>query len=149
MILRDTPGQLDPFDLGRFVRAQRDTYPRALAELQAGRKHSHWMWFIFPQLRGLGSSAMSQRYGIGSLEEARAYLVHPVLGARLEECALAVLAHEHLSATDIFGSLDGLKLRSSATLFARASNANSVYHRVLARFFAGAEDEVTLRLIGE
>lgn len=129
------------------MRAQRDTYPRALAELRAGRKHSHWMWFIFPQMRGLGSSAMSQRYGIRSLEEARALLAHPVLGARLEECALAVLAHKHLSAAEIFGSPDDLKLRSSATLFARASSANSVFHQVLARFFGGVADDVTLRLL--
>ena len=135
------------FDLERFVLAQRDSYQQALAELRAGRKRSHWIWFIFPQLRGLGHSSMSRWYGLESLAEARALLAHPLLGARLQECATAVLAHKQLSATEILGSPDDLKLRSSATLFARASSADSVFHQVIAQFFANVEDDLTLQLL--
>jgi uncharacterized protein (DUF1810 family) len=139
-------------DLGRFLRAQEDrgTYERALAELRAGRKRSHWMWFVFPQLQGLGHSELSRRYAIASLQEARAYLADPVLGARLRECATALLALEGASAQDVLGGVDALKLRSSMTLFARAAAApeeEDLFERVLARYFAGAGDELTLRLL--
>ncbi|MFT3788813.1 MAG: DUF1810 domain-containing protein [Tepidisphaeraceae bacterium] len=109
----------DPHDLHRFVEAQEDVYPYALAELKAGRKQTHWMWFIFPQMGGLGHSSMAHRYAIRSLEQAKAYLAHPLLGARLIECAEAVLAVQGKSAREIMGSPDDLKLRSSATLFAK------------------------------
>lgn len=137
----------DEFDLERFLKAQQDDYDRALGELRAGRKRSHWMWYVFPQLRGLGTSHMSHHYGIGSLDEARAYLAHPVLGPRLRECCEAVLATKGTSAHDMFGSPDDLKLRSCATLFGRASPPGSVFERVLARFFGGGEDSATLELL--
>jgi uncharacterized protein (DUF1810 family) len=137
----------DPHDLDRFVRAQRGVYERALAEIRGGRKASHWMWFIFPQLEGLGSSATTRRYSIRSLAEAEAYLGHPVLGPRLAECAEAALGVAGRTAREIFGSPDDLKLRSCATLFARASPAGSVFHRVLDRFFAGTPDPRTLELL--
>jgi uncharacterized protein (DUF1810 family) len=143
----DSPGS-DPYDLSRFVRAQEDDYDRALSELRAGRKRSHWMWYIFPQLAGLGSSEISRRYAIRSMDEARAYLGHPMLGPRLQECAEAVLGVEDRSAHAIFGSPDDLKLRSSATLFACASPSGSVFERLLERYFGGEPDPVTLRLLG-
>ena len=143
---RLTPA-VDPFAHTRFVAAQEPDYERALAELRRGRKESHWMWYVFPQFRGLGSSAISQRYAIGSLAEARAYLAHPVLGPRLLESAQAVLAIRDRSATDIFGWPDDLKLRSSATLFAEVSPPDSPFHRILARYFDGQADERTLRLL--
>lgn len=137
--------QEDPFDLGRFVETQAGVHERALAELRAGRKRSHWMWFVFPQLQGLGHSAMAQRYGIGGLDEARAYLAHPLLGARLRECAAAIEGLDsRLSAHDIFGSPDDLKLRSSLTLFARAAGDGSVFGRLLDRYFGGRPDELTV-----
>jgi uncharacterized protein (DUF1810 family) len=142
------PPTSDPHDLARFVHAQQSTYPAALAEIRAGEKQSHWMWFIFPQIAGLGSSPMAQRYAIQSLAEARAYLAHPILGRRLIECAEALLAVESRSADDIFGPVDAMKLRSSATLFAEASAAGSVFHRVLERYFGGAPDDRTLSLLG-
>lgn len=123
--------------LDRFVEAQQDSHDTALSELQQGRKQSHWMWFIFPQLRGLGQSAMSQRYGIANLDEAKRYLVHPVLGPRLIRSAEAVLAHHGLSAEAIFGPVDAAKLRSSATLFAAVPGAPDVFDRILQRFFNG------------
>ena len=135
----------DPYDLARFVTAQRDVYPIALAELQAGCKRSHWMWFVFPQVEGLGSSWMAQRYAIASAAEAEAYLRHPVLGPRLVECAEAVLAIEGRTAHEIFGSPDDLKLRSSATLFASVSPRSSVFERLLDGYFGGARDDATLR----
>lgn len=138
----------DPYDLARFVTAQRDVYPIALAELQAGRKRSHWMWFVFPQVEGLGSSWMAQRYAIASAAEAEAYLRHPVLGPRLVECADAVLSITGRSAHEIFGSPDDLKLRSSATLFASVSPPGSVFERLLGTYFGGSRDDATLRLIG-
>ena len=138
----------DPYDLARFVTAQRDVYPIALAELQAGCKRSHWMWFVFPQFAGLGSSATSRHFAIRSADEARAYLAHPVLGPRLVECAEALLAIEGRSAHEIFGSPDDLKLKSSATLFALVSPAGSVFEQLLDRYFAGARDDRTLRLLG-
>jgi uncharacterized protein (DUF1810 family) len=110
----------DPFDLERFVAAQAGAYDRALAELQRGEKRSHWMWYVFPQFAGLGHSAMSRQYAIRSLGEAQAYLAHPVLGARLRDCAAALLAHAGRSALEILGSPDDRKLHSSATLFAEA-----------------------------
>lgn len=134
----------DPFDLERFVAAQAPDFDHALAELRSGRKRSHWMWYIFPQLRGLGASSMSRFYGISDLAEARAYLSHPLLGPRLREAAEALLLTEGLSAHEIFGSPDDLKLRSSATLFARASMADSPFERLLSKFFDGEPDPATL-----
>jgi uncharacterized protein (DUF1810 family) len=138
----------DPHDLQRFVTAQDQggTYERALAELRAGRKTSHWMWFVFPQIAGLGQSATSRRYAIESLEEARAYLDHPVLGPRLVECAQALLAHEGLSAEEIMGGIDGVKLRSSMTLFSRVGETEA-FEQVLERYFGGELDGATLGLI--
>ena len=119
------------------------SYAAALAELRAGRKTGHWMWFVFPQVAGLGASAMSQRYAISSLEEARAYLAHPILGARLAECT-RVLAHlEGRTAQEVFGTVDAMKLRSSMTLFARAAPDNALFLEVLDRHFGGAADEAT------
>ena len=138
----------DEHDLNRFVDAQRATYASALAELRDGRKRSHWMWFVFPQLAGLGRSATAERYGIASLAEAEAYLKHSVLGPRLIDCATAVLDVEGRSAHEIFGSPDDLKLRSCTTLFALVSAPESVFSRLLAKYFDGREDERTLRLLG-
>ena len=137
----------DPYDLDRFVAAQDGIYETALAEIRGGRKRSHWMWFVFPQLAGLGSSATAQHFAIRGLEEARAYLAHPILGARLLECAEAVLSTEDRTAHEIFGSPDDLKLRSSATLFARVSPGGSVFHRLLDQFFNGTPDSRTLDLL--
>lgn len=137
----------DPFNLRRFLAAQQGDYRRALAELRAGQKQSHWMWYIFPQYRGLGRSSISHLYAIQSLEEARAYLAHPVLGARLQECASALLQVNGRSAFEIMGSPDDLKLRSSATLFAAVSPAGSVFEQLLDRFFGGERDDATLSLI--
>jgi uncharacterized protein (DUF1810 family) len=136
----------DPHDLQRFVDAQNHdgSYDDAVAELRAGRKRSHWMWFVFPQLRGLGSSPMAVRYGIASLDEARAYLAHPVLGPRLLECAELAASFAGGAAEDLLGGIDALKLRSSATLFARAAPDTDVFERVLTRFFDGAPDPATL-----
>jgi uncharacterized protein (DUF1810 family) len=145
----------DPYRLERFVRAQDDngTYQRAVAELRAGRKLSHWMWFVFPQVAGLGFSAMSQRYAISGLDEARAYLDHPVLAPRLAECARIVADIAASTAEDVFGGIDALKLRSSMTLFAAAAAAAAaaggepVFGEVLAKYFAGVPDEATLALL--
>jgi uncharacterized protein (DUF1810 family) len=137
-------------ELERFVLAQEDagTYERAVAELRAGRKRSHWMWFVFPQVVGLGASAMSRRYAIASIDEARAYLEHPVLGARLLECARIVSELQVASAQDVFGVVDTLKLHSSMTLFARAAHEEQTpCHDVLARYFDGARDAATERLL--
>jgi uncharacterized protein (DUF1810 family) len=138
----------DPFDLRRFVEAQQHCYEQALAEIRAGDKVSHWMWFIFPQLDGLGSSPTARRYAIKSLAEAEAYLKHPVLGPRLWECAEAALAAQGRSAWAIFGSPDDLKLRSSATLFGLVSPPRSVFHRLVDKYFDGEPDGATLRLLG-
>ena len=138
----------DPHDLSRFVRAQADDYGRALAELRDGRKRSHWMWYVFPQFVGLGSSPTSRLYAIKSVAEAEAYLSHPVLGPRLAECAEAVVGLEGLSAADVFGSPDDRKLMSCATLFACASPAGSVFERLLDKYYQGRRDEATLRLVG-
>ncbi|MEE7491895.1 DUF1810 domain-containing protein [Methylobacterium oryzae CBMB20] len=134
----------DIYDLGRFVTAQEGVYPRALAELQAGDKRSHWMWFIFPQIAGLGASPMARRYAIGSLAEAEAYAAHPVLGARLRACTAAVNAVAGRSAHAIFGAPDDLKFRSSMTLFARAAPGEPLFADALARYFDGAPDPRTL-----
>jgi uncharacterized protein (DUF1810 family) len=132
----------DPFSLTRFQAAQEQagTYERAVLELQAGRKRSHWMWFVFPQLEGLGRSPMSQKYAISSPAEARAYLEHPVLGARLVQCTRIVSELRGRSAEDVFGATDAMKLRSSMTLFARVCPEGSVFHLVLARYFDGYAD---------
>ncbi len=137
----------DPHRLERFTDAQDagGTYERAVAELRAGRKRSHWMWFVFPQIAGLGRSAMSQRYAITSLDEARAYVAHPVLGARLRECASILAASDASSARDILGNTDAMKLHSSMTLFARAAPDDVVFQHVLNRFFGGRADSQTLR----
>jgi uncharacterized protein (DUF1810 family) len=137
----------DPFDLARFIDAQHTDYSQALAEIRAGHKQSHWMWYIFPQYAGLGSSSMSRRYAIKSLAEAEAYLNHPQLGPRLVECAESTASLQEQSATNVFGSPDDLKLRSSATLFAHVSPPGSVFHRLLDKFFAGTPDPRTLELI--
>jgi uncharacterized protein (DUF1810 family) len=136
----------DPHDLQRFLDAQdrNGAFDQAVDELRRGRKRSHWMWFVFPQLRGLGSSPMAVRYGIASLDEARAYLSHPVLGSRLVECAEIVAGTEGGNAEAMLGSVDAVKLRSSMTLFARADPAQGVFGRVLDRFFGGSPDQATL-----
>ncbi len=136
----------DPHDLHRFLKAQDQdgAYEHALEELRRGRKQSHWMWFVFPQLRGLGRSWMAEHYGIASLEEARAYLSHPVLGRRLLECSSLVAATEATSADAVFGSVDAVKLRSSMTLFREADPRCDVFQRVLERFYDGLPDLRTL-----
>lgn len=133
--------------LERFVVAQEGVHERALAELRAGRKRTHWMWFVFPQLAGLGVSAMAQRYAIADLTEARAYLAHPVLGPRLEEGARALLGIKGRTAHEIFGSPDDLKLRSSMTLFAVANPQNEVFRDVIDRYCDGIPDARTLALL--
>ena len=138
----------DPYDLGRFLRAQERDFEQALSEIKSGRKRTHWIWYIFPQFAGLGFSSTSKHYSIKSIEEAKAYLDHAVLGPRLLECAEAALAVEGRTATEIFGSPDDLKLRSCATLFARISPSGSVFERLLEKYFAGQPDEKTLRLLG-
>lgn len=138
----------DPDTLDRFLEAQEGIYDLALSELVRGRKQSHWMWFIFPQLRGLGRSAMSHRFGIADGDEARRYLAHPVLGPRLIRCAEAVLAHRGTPAEAIFGSVDAGKLRSSATLFAAVPGAPDVFDRILRGFFEGRPCRLTLERVG-
>lgn len=140
----------DPFDLQRFVDAQDRVYPTVLDELRGGRKRSHWIWFVFPQLRGLGRSQTALHYGISSLEEAQAYLAHPVLGPRLRECTRLVVAIDDSSADDVFGWPDNLKVRSSMTLFARATDDPDVqaeFRAVLDKFYDGAEDSATVDLL--
>jgi uncharacterized protein (DUF1810 family) len=137
----------DPFDLTRFVEAQATTYEAALAELRAGRKRSHWMWFVFPQVAGLGASPMAQRYAISGIEEARAYLQHPILGPRLRACTEAVNAVEGRSAHEIFGSPDDLKFRSSLTLFAQAAPDEPWFRKALETYFDGAPDPRTLQAL--
>jgi uncharacterized protein (DUF1810 family) len=140
----------ESYDLERFVKAQGGIYPVALAELRAGKKRSHWMWFVFPQLAGLGASPTAQVYAIRSLAEARAYLAHPVLGPRLVECVQAANAVKERSAGDIFGYPDELKFRSSLTLFllAAASAAKAPFQRALDKYFDGQVDQVTLQTLG-
>ncbi|HET8762649.1 MAG TPA: DUF1810 domain-containing protein [Gemmatimonadales bacterium] len=133
-------------DLDHFLTAQAPVYDQVLTELKGGRKRSHWMWFIFPQIAGLGFSETSRHYAIRDLDEARAYLAHPILGARLRQCAELVLHVPDRTAHEIFGSPDDLKLRSSATLFSLVSPPGSVFHQLLERFFGGAEDTRTMEL---
>ena len=141
-------GAGDPHDLARFVQAQEDDYEQALSEIRSGRKQSHWMWYIFPQLDGLAFSSTSSWYSIKSVAEAKAYMSHPVLGPRLVECAEAALGVAGRSARDMFGFTDEMKLRSCATLFACVSPAGSVFDRLLDRYFQGGRDDKTLRLLG-
>ena len=138
----------DSYELSRFVRAQQVDFERALAEIQAGKKRTHWMWYIFPQLDGLAFSATSKYYAIKSMEEARAYLEHPLLGPRLRQCAEAAHRIEGRSATEIFGSPDDMKLKSCATLFACVSPPSSLFERLLAKYYGGERDDKTLRLLG-
>jgi uncharacterized protein (DUF1810 family) len=137
----------DPYQLERFVEAQRDSYADAIAELRRGAKRTHWMWYVFPQVAGLGSSGMAKRYAIGSRKEALAYLAHHVLGVRLHECASALLHVTGRTATEIMGSPDDLKLRSSMTLFAALSPAGSVFEQVLQRYYGGASDSRTIEFL--
>lgn len=138
------PATADLYNLKRFVDAQERDYATALAELRAGSKRTHWMWYIFPQLAGLGFSPNSRFYGIATRDEARAYLAHPLLGPRLAECAETLLALQGRSARAIFGAPDDLKLRSSMTLFAEVSEPDSPFERVLDQYFAGQRDPKTL-----
>ena len=137
----------DPFDLSRFVKAQARDYEIAFAELRASEKHSHWMWFIFPQLRGLGHSSTAAFYGITSLNEARAYLAHPILGVRLRECVRALLDLHGSNAEDVLGATDALKLRSSLTLFGMAAPKDALFQKTLEKYFGGEQDSMTLRLL--
>lgn len=136
---------MDPLD--RFVAAQADTHDHALAELRRGRKTSHWMWFVFPQIAGLGCSEMARRYAIRDAAEARAYLAHPLLGPRLHEAVAAAVAAPG-SAEDVFGGIDAVKLRSSLTLFAEVADDPAPFEAGLARFYDGGKDPETLRLLG-
>ena len=135
------------YSLNRFLEAQENCYSIALQELQAGEKRSHWMWFIFPQLRGLGRSTMAHFYGIDGVEEAKAYLSHPILSARLDEASRALLMHRGKNVVQIMGQTDAMKLRSSMTLFALLSPDNSVYHQVLACFYQGCMDPLTQSML--
>lgn len=136
-----------PFDLARFVTAQADGYPQALAEIRNGQKETHWMWFIFPQISGLGSSAMAKRYAIRNLDETNAYLHHPVLGPRLQTCCEAVLSLPDLNPFEVFGSPDDMKLQSSMTLFGQVASANSCFQRVLDYGYNGQPCARTLALL--
>ena len=138
----------DPHSLQRFVDAQSPVYPQVLAELRAGRKTSHWMWFVFPQIEGLGASPMAQKFALASLDEARAFLAHPVLGPRLEECTLLLLEVPDRSISEILGYPDDMKLRSSMTLFMRAAKPGSVFEDTLRRFFNNEPDARTLQKLG-
>jgi len=133
--------------MSRFLKAQKDNYDQVLSEIKGGRKRSHWMWYIFPQLDGLGFSWTSKQYSIKSIEEARAYLRHPILGSRLLECSVAVIDVVGRSVAEIFGSPDDLKLRSCATLFAPLSPSGSVFHRILEKYYHGVQDDKTLHLL--
>jgi uncharacterized protein (DUF1810 family) len=138
----------DPYLLSRFVLAQQSDFEQALAEIRSGKKRTHWMWYIFPQIDGLGFSPTAKHYAIKSIEEAKAYLNHPILGPRLLECAEAVVCVEGRSASEFFGSPDDLKLRSCSTLFACVSPPRSVFERLLEKYYRGQRDEKTLRLLG-
>lgn len=137
----------DPFDLNRFIEVQKTTYDTALAELRAGQKRSHWMWFIFPQIDGLAFSATSKLYAIKSIEEANAYLAHPILGPRLLACAQAILAVEDRSALAILGTPDDQKLKSCATLFASATPSDPVFEQILEKFYNGERDPRTISML--
>lgn len=147
MAEESSPVRDDRFDLARFIDAQKQVYSGVLTELKNGRKRSHWMWFVFPQIDGLAHSSTSEFYAVKSLEEARAYLNHPVLGARLTECAEAVLAVENRSASEIFGFPDDLKFKSSLTLFESAADAEPVFGALLERYFNGERDSRTIELL--
>lgn len=134
----------DAFDLARFVNAQNSVFDEVRAELRRGDKEGHWMWFVFPQLKGLGHSRMSQRFGISSRAEAEAYLVHPILGPRLRECTELVTLVEDRSVEEIFGEVDALKFRSSMTLFAQVAAQGSVFTGALQKYFSGKPDQLTL-----
>lgn len=134
----------DPHDLARFVEAQARNYDDAIAELRAGRKTTHWSWYVLPQLAGLGTSPMAMRYAIRSLDEARAYLAHPVLGARLHETVAAMNAHDGLGAAQILGSIDAMKFRSCLTLFLQVAPDDAGLRGALAKYFAGQADPETL-----
>ncbi|HTG00239.1 MAG TPA: DUF1810 domain-containing protein [Nitrospirota bacterium] len=138
---------MDPYDLKRFITAQEGVYDRVLEELHGGLKRSHWMWYIFPQIDGLGFSPTSRYYSIKSLDEARQYLAHPVLGARLKECADAVLSVRGASASDIFGYPDDMKLKSSMTLFAMAAEPHSVFEQILDKYYQGKRDVMTIQIV--
>lgn len=138
----------DPYDLARFVAAQSINYADALAELRAGRKRTHWSWYVLPQLAGLGASAMSVRYALAGLAEARAYLAHPLLGARLRACVAAMNGHEGITAATILGEVDARKFHSCITLFAQVAEPGSPFHEALDRYFAGVSDVATLSLLG-
>lgn len=137
----------DPYDLNRFIEAQEANYDAALAELQAGKKRTHWSWYVFPQIRGLGSSAMSVLYAIGSLAEAVAYLQHPVLGPRLRECVASMNSHHGLSASDVLGGIDAQKFQSCLTLFSQAAPSEPGFKEALNRYFGGELDAATLRIL--
>jgi uncharacterized protein (DUF1810 family) len=137
----------DPFDLSRFVEAQRENYADAIAELRAGRKRTHWSWYVFPQLRGLGSSPVSMRYAISGLEEAKAYLEHPLLGPRLVECIEAMNRHAAEGPEAVLGQIDARKFHSCVTLFSRVPSANKVFAEALALHFAGQPDTLTTSLL--
>src|SRR5512135_3361195 len=139
----------DSYGLSRFLKAQEGVYDRALVEVRSGLKRSHWMWYIFPQIDGLGFSSTTRHYAIKSLEEARQYLSHPVLGARLKECAEAVMSVQGKSASDIFGYPDDMKLQSSMTLFALVSEPGSVFERMLEKYYQGKRDARTLQIVGK
>ena len=141
-------GMSDPYDLRRFLEAQEGAYQDAVEELRAGRKRSHWMWFVFPQLRGLGRSPMAERYGIGSMEEAKAYASDAVLGPRLRECTRLVMGVEGRSVGEIFGSPDDLKFRSCMTLFWRVTG-EEIFREALERYFGGEEDRLTVAGLGK
>ena len=140
---------MDINSLDRFVKAQERMYQVALKEIREGKKRSHWMWYIFPQLRGLGTSSMAHTYGISGLDEAKAYLEHPWLSGRLYELCVSLLQHKDKSAYDIFGDIDEMKLKSSMTLFALTSEDYTIFDQVLEQFFGGEMDEVTVSLINE
>ena len=137
------------YQLERFVAAQQSIYQQVVDELSAGRKRSHWMWFIFPQLAGLGFSAMAQRYAVSGLAEARAYLAHPVLGPRLRECSALVLAVQGATVHGIFGSPDNMKFHSSMTLFAQAAPEEALFRDCLDKYFGGVPDQATLDLLNK
>ena len=147
MVVHDAMRE-DAFDLARFVKAQAGIYEQALAEIRSGRKRSHWMWFIFPQFAGLGHSPMAQRYAIGSIAEARAYLADPVLGTRYRECVASLQALPATTAERVFGGIDAIKLKSSFTLFDEA-NHEPLFSEAIGRWFEGQRDEATLKLLRE
>jgi len=147
MVVHDAMRE-DAFDLARFVRAQAGIYEQTLAEIRSGRKRSHWMWFIFPQFAGLGHSPMAQRYAIGSIAEARAYLADPVLGTRYRECVASLQALPATTAERVFGGIDAIKLKSSLTLFDEA-NHEPLFSEAIGRWFEGQRDEATLKLLRE